>query len=68
MDAIAKPPRSSHPIPTIEELRRDGFVLYRLSAWQLVYMLPDRSTWWCRRLTRGQPTQWEVINRDDMDD
>ena len=70
--ATARPPRSNHPVPTYQELRRDGFVLYWISwGHEVVYMLPDRSTWYCRLLhtgRRGRPSEWEILNRNDMDD
>lgn len=69
MDGTARPPRTSRRPPTIEELQRDGFVLYVIRArHELVYMLPDRSTWYACRSGSWQHPQWEILNRDDMDD
>lgn len=63
-DATARPPRTSPP--TMEELKREGICLYTISpGHELVYMLPDRSTWYARRTTKHT---WTIINRNDMDD
>ncbi len=53
----------------MEELQREGFILYHiLPRREMVYILPDRSTWYCRRLNHRPPYRWKIVNRDDMDD